>query len=189
MKRAFMKNRLAAVLAVAVLFSVCAWAQSGSVADAAQQNQKKKASHVIDDDNLSSAVANGGDVQNASATSTATPDTDTKDPKDNNQGIVRDQKAATPQGEVDRQKAKEKSWLDTIDKCKEHLAKAETDTQREIWTENLAAAEDGLSKTRKELASAEQDAENAEQNQGSQPAAPASGETGNPPEQTGTAPK
>src|SRR5205823_13355574 len=100
MKRAFMKNRLAAVLAVAVLFSVCAWAQSDSVADAAQQNQKKKASHVIDDDNLSSAVANGGDVQNASATSKPTPDTDsdTKDPQENNQGIVREQKAATPPG-------------------------------------------------------------------------------------------
>ena len=97
----------------------------------------------------------------------------------------RDQKAATPKDEVERQKAKEKKWLDTIEICKNKLANAQTDMQRDNWTENLASAEDGLSKTRKDLANAEQELKESEQDQPQQPA-PATDRSGNSGEQSGT---
>jgi hypothetical protein len=190
MKKALMKTPLLAVLAVLVLTTVSAWSQSDSVADAARQNQQKKASHVIDDENIGSALANTRDVQSATATSEPEPEKDAKDAKIVSELAGRDQKAATPKDEVERQRAKKQKWLDTIEICKKKLENAQTDMQRDIWTENLASAEDGLSKTRKDLANAEQELQDSEQGQTTQPAPPAA-QSGNSPEQseTGTAPQ
>jgi len=183
MKRALMKNHLLAVLGVLVLTTVSAWSQSDSVADAARQNRQKKASRVIDDENLGSAVANTRDIQSATATTDPEPEKDTKDTKVVSELADRDQKAVTPKGEVERQQAKKQKWLDTIEICKQKLDKAETDMQRDIWTRNLASAEDGLSKTRKDLANAEQELQDSEQGQ-TQPTPPA--DQGNTAEQSGT---
>jgi len=172
-----MKNNLAAMLGVVVLFSVCAWSQSGSVDPSAQP---KKASHVIDDDNIGSALARSGDVQNASAGE----DSQAEEKKTASAASDSDEKPRSPKQEVERQKAKEKGWVDTIELCKKKIANAPSDNQRDIWTENLAAAEDGLSKTRKELANAEQALEEEEQSHPTQPGA--ADESGNSSEQTGT---
>lgn len=191
MKAALMKTPLFTVLAVLVLTTASAWSQSDSVADAARQNQQKKASHVIDDENIGSALANTGDVQNATASTPPEPDKDSKEESKMISELAnRDQKAATPKAEVERQQAKKQKWLDTIEICKNKLANAQTDMQREIWTENLASAEDGLSKTRKDLANAEQELQESEQSQPQQPT-PAADQPGNSPEQpgTGTAPQ
>src|SRR5438045_4036488 len=113
-----MKNNLAAMLGVVVLFSVCAWSQSDSIADASRQNQQKKPSHVIDDDNLGSAVANTRDVQNASATVDPPAEADKKE---TNLSSDSGDKPRSPKEEVDRQQAKVKGWLDTIEVCKKKL--------------------------------------------------------------------
>jgi hypothetical protein len=184
MKRANMKN-LFALLAVVVVAAVSACAQNDSVADAARQNQQKKASRVIDDDNVGSAIANTRDVQNATASTAPEPEKEAKDTTSVSEAPARDQKAATPKAEVERQKAKEKNWADTVDLIKEKIENSQTDAQKDIWREKLASAEDGLSKTRKDLANAEQELQESEQNQPAQPAAPA-GDAGSAPDQSGT---
>src|SRR6478672_2903031 len=118
MKRAIMKHHVVAVLGVSALLTVAAWSQSDSVADAARQNQQNKTSHVIDDENLGSAIANSRGVQSATATSEPEPEKEAKENKDVSELSVRDQKAATPKEEVERQKLKEKNWLNTIEVCK-----------------------------------------------------------------------
>ena len=176
-----MKNRLAAVLAVAVLFSVCAWAQSDSVADAAQQNQKKKASHVIDDENLGSALANSGDVQNASASSGTEAGTEKKNPN----FVDDDGNPLTAREQVERRKGDVGRWLEAIERSKKSLENAQTEAERKTWKENIANDEKLLAETRKELAEAEAALarEQNPQSQGDDQAAPAP--VDNAPEQGG----
>src|SRR5438270_11347413 len=87
-----------------------AWAQNGSASDAGQ-NPPKKASHVIDDENLGSALANSGDVQNASASSGTEAGTEKKNPN----FVDDDGNPLTAREQVERRKGDVGRWLEAIE--------------------------------------------------------------------------
>src|SRR2546423_4772170 len=119
-----MKNYSLALIVVGFLFTPV-WAQNDSVAAPAAQSETKRASHVIDDENLGAALANSGDVQNASAAQVADKS------KKNPDFVDDDGNALTAKEEIDRRKEEEKGWLESIEVCKKRLEGAETDKERE----------------------------------------------------------
>jgi hypothetical protein len=166
-------KKLFPVCVVVVAFGLASWAQEQqSLGDAARDNQAKKASRVIDDDNLGSTLSNSNGVQDASAKSAASADDAA--PQEQKDAAVapaaKEDDSAKHRLEV--LKEKEASWSKTIDMANKHLETA-TGMARDMWVRNLASAEEGLSDTRSKMPEAEAAAKAEEAQQQEQAPAPA----------------
>jgi hypothetical protein len=165
-------KKLLSISGVVLVFTLMSWGQDQqSLGDAARDNQTKKARHVIDDDNLGSAISNSNGVQNASANS---PDAANADVKENAADAtpVAAKEDDSAKHRLEALKEKEASWSKTIDMANKHLETA-TGMARDMWERNLASAQQGLSDTRSKIPDAEAAAKAEEAQQQEQAPAPA----------------
>ena len=146
-------KKLLSISGVVLVFTLMSWGQDQqSLGDAARDNQTKKARHVIDDDNIGSAITNSNGVQDASA---KTQDSATGDSKESAADPVPDAKENdSAKHKLEVLKEKEASWSKTIDMANKHLETA-TGMARDMWERNLASAQQGLSDTRSKMPDAE----------------------------------
>jgi hypothetical protein len=170
-------KKVLSISGVVLVFTQMSWGQDQqSLGDAARDNQTKKASHVIDDDNIGSAITNSNGVQDASAKSQDSATGDTKESAADPVPAAKEDDSAKHKLEV--LKEKEASWSKTIDMANKHLETA-TGMARDMWERNLATAQQGLSDTRSKMPDAEaaaKEEESREQQQAPTSAPAASGE-------------
>jgi len=161
------------VCVLVVAFGLASWAQEQqSLGDAARDNQAKKASRVIDDDNIGTALSSSNGVQDASAKTAAnTDDAAAQEQKDAPSApAAKEDDSAKHRLEV--LKEKEASWSKTIDMANKHLETA-TGMALDMWVRNLESAQQGLSDTRSKMPEAEAAAKAEEAQQQEQAPAPA----------------
>src|SRR5437762_9876020 len=136
-----MMKKVLSTSGVALVFTLLSWGQDQqSLGDAARDNQTKKASHVIDDDNIGSAISNSNGVQDASAKSQDSASGDGKETAAEPAPAAKEDVSAKHKLEV--LKEKEASWSKTIDMANKHLETA-TGMARDMWERNLESAQQG----------------------------------------------
>jgi hypothetical protein len=164
-------KKLLSISGVVLVFTLLSWGQDQqSLGDAARDNQTKKARHVIDDDNIGSAITHPNGVQDASATSQDGATGDSKESAADPVPAAKEDDSAKHKLEV--LKEKEASWSKTIDMANKHLETA-TGMARDMWERNLESAQAGLSDTRSKMQEAEAAAKAEEAQQQEQAPAPA----------------
>jgi len=163
-------KKLFPVCVAVVAFGLASWAQEQqSLGDAARDNQTKKASRVIDDDNIGTALSSSNGVQDASAKTVNTDDAQEQKDAASAPAAKEDDSA---KHRLEVLKEKEASWSKTIDMANKHLETA-TGMARDMWVRNLESAQQGLSDTRSKMPEAEAAAKAEEAQQQEQAPAPA----------------
>ena len=166
-------KKLLSISGVVLVFTLVSWGQDQqSLGDAARDNQTKKARHVIDDDNLGSAISNSNGVQNASANSPDAANADVKENAADATPVTAKKEDDSAKHRLEVLKEKEASWSKTIDMANSHLETA-TGMAHDMWVRNLDSAQQGLADTRSKMPEAEAAAKAEEDQQQQQAPAPA----------------